>query len=118
MQQVIGDAAFADMQDHLQAALQGSNVTFEVRFKSGSNRKQDADLFTQVALVPRQTSGENVGFLMLITDFTERQLAELALYDEKERIRVTLNSIGDAVIATDAQGVVTFIKPIAESMTC
>lgn len=31
--------------------------------------------------------------------------------------RVTLTSIGDAVIATDAQGVVTFLNPIAETLT-
>ncbi len=36
---------------------------------------------------------------------------------ERERFRVTLASIGDAVIATDAQGLVTFMNPIAEKLT-
>jgi len=117
LRQVIGEAAFADMKEHLQAALQGENISFELHFKPGSIGKGNAGLYTQIALVPRQTSGESDGFLMLITDFTERKLAELALYDEKERIRITLNSIGDAVIATDAEGIVSFVNPIAETMT-
>ncbi len=57
------------------------------------------------------------GFLLLLTDITPRKLAELALLEEKERIRITLNSIGDAVISTDNTGMVTFLNPIAEEMT-
>ncbi len=36
---------------------------------------------------------------------------------EKEWLRVTLNSIGDAVIATDLDGKISFMNPIAERMT-
>ena len=32
------------------------------------------------------------------------QAAEEALFEEKERAQVTLNSIGDAVLTTDLQG--------------
>jgi PAS domain S-box-containing protein len=37
--------------------------------------------------------------------------------DHQEQLRVTLASIGDAVIATDAAGGVTFLNPIAEALT-
>jgi PAS domain S-box-containing protein len=37
--------------------------------------------------------------------------------EQREQYRVTLGSIGDAVIATDAAGRVSFINPIAESLT-
>jgi len=37
---------------------------------------------------------------------------------QPEWCRVTLDSIGDAVITTDTQGRVTFLKPVAESLTC
>src|SRR5688572_12111843 len=40
-----------------------------------------------------------------------------ALHDERECLRVTLASIGDGVITTDAAGLVTFLNPIAESLT-
>src|SRR3954452_18552242 len=36
---------------------------------------------------------------------------------EEERLRVTLASIGDAVIATDAEGRVGFMNPVAEALT-
>ena len=49
----------------------------------------------------------------------EQQLkhSQQLLAIESERLRVTLNSIGDAVIATDKEEKVTFMNPIAERMT-
>lgn len=47
----------------------------------------------------------------------ERQQVADALRIERERYRVTLASIGDAVIATDTEGRVTFLNPIAEQLT-
>jgi diguanylate cyclase (GGDEF)-like protein/PAS domain S-box-containing protein len=40
-----------------------------------------------------------------------------ALFEEKERAEVTLNSIGDAVISCDVLGHVTYLNVVAESMT-
>jgi PAS domain S-box-containing protein len=39
------------------------------------------------------------------------------LEQERERFRITLSSIGDAVIATDAHGRVVFMNPVAEELT-
>ena len=50
-------------------------------------------------------------------DITDRKRAERALAEQRERFRVTLSSIGDAVIATDARGRVTFTNPVAEDLT-
>ncbi|MCT8987771.1 diguanylate cyclase [Shewanella sp. KJ10-1] len=57
------------------------------------------------------------GYLVTVVDVSEVKHAKQALYSEKERLRVTLNSIGDAVIATDTRGLITFMNPIAERMT-
>ena len=40
-----------------------------------------------------------------------------ALFEEKERAQVTLNSIGDAVISTDVWGQVTYLNVVAEGLT-
>ncbi len=45
----------------------------------------------------------------------EREHAELLV--EKERLRVTIESIGDAVMVTDAEGLIEFLNPKAEELT-
>ena len=47
----------------------------------------------------------------------ERERAAEAIRVERERLRVTLASIGDAVISTDAEGRVTFLNGVAEALT-
>ena len=39
------------------------------------------------------------------------------LYEQRQWLQVTLSSIGDAVITTDAEGRVTFLNPVAQSLT-
>jgi diguanylate cyclase (GGDEF)-like protein/PAS domain S-box-containing protein len=47
----------------------------------------------------------------------ERAAYSEALFEEKERASVTLNSIGDAVVSTDVSGDITFLNAIAEGLT-
>jgi diguanylate cyclase (GGDEF)-like protein/PAS domain S-box-containing protein len=49
-------------------------------------------------------------------DITEHKLAEEALLAEQERAAVTLASIGDGVVRTDAQGRVDYLNPVAEQL--
>jgi PAS domain S-box-containing protein len=55
--------------------------------------------------------------LEVATDITVRKLAEAKLSEETERLAVTLRSIGDGVITTDAQGKVVLINRVAETLT-
>lgn len=113
IEQVFGASNFTAIAPHVEAALRGVNGSFEL-----SIRRDGVPIrYGQASLVCRYLDTELDGFLLLITDVTQRKLAEIDLFDEKERFRVTLSSIGDAVIATDAQGMVTFMNPIAEDMT-
>ena len=68
-------------------------------------------------------------FGYILKPFELRDLAtqiEMALYrhqadrqvrQQREWLRVTLASIGDAVIATDAEGQIVFMNPVAEGLT-
>lgn len=42
---------------------------------------------------------------------------EAALFEERERAQVTLNSIGDAVVSTDFRGHITYLNRVAERIT-
>jgi PAS domain S-box-containing protein len=53
----------------------------------------------------------------ILLDRKTREEHAKQLRAREEWFRVTLTSIGDAVIATDAQGIVTFLNPIAETLT-
>jgi PAS domain S-box-containing protein len=46
-----------------------------------------------------------------------RHLADQQIRRQRELLRVTISSIGDAVIATDVEGRITFLNPVAESLT-
>src|SRR5687767_5211615 len=46
-----------------------------------------------------------------------RRRAEESLREQSDWLRVTLASIGDAVISTDVEGRVTFMNRVAESLT-
>lgn len=50
-------------------------------------------------------------------EIEERKKIEAALRNHREWLRVTLNSIGDAVISTDIEGRINFINPVASELT-
>jgi diguanylate cyclase (GGDEF)-like protein/PAS domain S-box-containing protein len=52
-----------------------------------------------------------------VRSMIERAANMEALFEEKERAQVTLDSIGDAVISTDIAGSVTYLNVVAESLT-
>ena len=56
-------------------------------------------------------------FLSLVIFASARRSAEQRLREQRELLQVTLKSIGDAVIATDRTGRISFINPTAESLT-
>src|SRR6185295_18644293 len=52
-----------------------------------------------------------------LSNTVERAASAEALFQEKERAEITLDSIGDAVISTDIWGRITYLNSVAEDMT-
>jgi diguanylate cyclase (GGDEF)-like protein/PAS domain S-box-containing protein len=71
---------------------------------------------SQVMLCHRGADGSISFFSTIARDITERKQLERRLRDEKELAEVTLGSIGDAVLRTDAGGIIEFLNPVAEQL--
>lgn len=65
----------------------------------------------------RDARGALTGVVGANWDITQEMALTEAYAEEKERLRVTLESIGDAVICTDRAQIVTFMNPIAARLT-
>jgi PAS domain S-box-containing protein len=53
--------------------------------------------------------------ISLLTEKLHRQAHDL--FEQRERLRISLTSIGDAVIACDTTGRVSFLNPVAQALT-
>jgi PAS domain S-box-containing protein len=112
----------------------------EGRFEDeGWRLKKDGSQFWANVVITalRDETGRLVGFSKITRDLTERRRAEenarallleetarkaaeqnaRIVEEQRERLHVTLESIGDAVISTDAGGRVTFLNPVAQRLT-
>lgn len=67
---------------------------------------------------PIEVRGDEVIALRgTVQDISEHKRFELALFEQKERAQVTLQSIADGVITTDAKGMIDYMNPVAEQLT-
>jgi PAS domain S-box-containing protein len=60
--------------------------------------------------------GKILGAIVVNQDITEKYRAEIALRESKENLSITLQSIGDGVIATDINGLIVRMNPVAEKL--
>lgn len=81
------------------------------------HREGDTRWLHQRNVPIRDEQGKLVALEGIVTDITTRKQVEQALFREKERLLVTLRSIGDGVITTDTKGRVMLINKIAEKLT-
>ncbi len=81
-------------------------------------RYDNSDLLADLAAAARRQRAANQELEGNVQDRTkELAQANIVLEGEKELFRVTLASIGDAVITTDATACVTFLNAVAERLT-
>lgn len=97
----------------LWAAPGGPSVPLLLRMRL---RSKDFRL-VEVTGVNRSGSPAVAGLVLHFQPVVDRKRAEALLFSERERLWVTLRSIGDGVIATDTDGLITLMNPITEALT-
>ncbi|MFH8135022.1 diguanylate cyclase [Pantoea osteomyelitidis] len=87
------------------------NLEFRIDLPQGARyiRTQANRILTQDGRIERM--------LGICQDITHLRALNEALYQEKERMMITLDSIGEAVISTDDKMRVIFMNPVAEKMS-
>ncbi len=82
-----------------------------------AGRRKDGSTFPlELAVSEMRLNGER-NFTGVVRDITVRKHTEAALRESEENLSTTLHSIGDAVLATDIEGRVTRMNPVAERLT-
>ncbi|WP_421916133.1 PAS domain S-box protein [Mesorhizobium sp.] len=106
------------------AHLEGKTDFFEAEFRMRHKDGHWIWILDRGKAIERDAQGRLIRAIGSLTNITRRKEAEerfavsaAMLADEKERLRVTLQSIGDAVICTDAANRITFMNPVAEKLT-
>jgi diguanylate cyclase (GGDEF)-like protein/PAS domain S-box-containing protein len=111
-------AVHPEDQPQLVAALkrsldEGEDFTLEIRVRTPGGERWLSERGRAV----RDEAGTAVRIIGVAHDVTQQKAAEQALAEERERAEVTLASIGDGVIRTDAGGSIDYLNPVAERLT-
>ena len=113
MSELLGHDLYAANLPYLERALRGEPQEFERTIVD----PHGVPRHTLASYLPDIEGTVVRGIFVQATDISERKRMDDELFDEKERVRLTLQSIGDAVVCSDAQGRVTYLNPVAERLT-
>lgn len=86
--------------------------TLEFRFIDGSSRHLIGNVIPVM-----DSNGQPDGAIAAYVDATDLFETESSLRENREYLKVTLSSIGDAVIAADLAGTITFFNKVAATLT-
>jgi diguanylate cyclase (GGDEF)-like protein/PAS domain S-box-containing protein len=89
-------------------------ATKNTLFREWLLKRKDSSVFAAEVLSTNMPDGTMIS---IVRDITSRKQAQERLRRSEEDLAITLQSIGDGVIATDAQGHIIRMNPIAERMT-
>jgi len=139
--EVVGSAASGEEAVELACRLKPQVVLMDIRLKGAMDgieaaeamlRRHSAPViyltaYSDAATLERAKLSQPYGYVL--KPFEERELSttiEMALYkhksdlqlrEQREWLRVTLTSIGDAVITCGTNGLIDFLNPVAEALT-
>jgi PAS domain S-box-containing protein len=104
----------ARLKEALPRAARGEIVRYDIELATPDR----SPIFIDFVLTPVfDSSGRLTHLIPSGVDITPRKRSERALSVEKERLSVTLRSIGDGMISTDASGRVVTMNKVAEDLT-
>ena len=101
----------ADFERALEQQGEIHNAEFVLRCSDASQV-----VVLESARAVRDADGRLIAYEGTMANITARKRAEQAMFAEKERAQVTLQSIGDAVITTDRDGRIDYMNPVAEQL--
>lgn len=107
---------YADDMAQLGRMIDGSADAYQMEKRNLHKDGHVVHFQLSVSLV-RDEHGKPLYFVSQVEDISQRKQYEEALFRERELAQVTLNSIGDAVIAADMELRITSLNPIAEGLT-
>lgn len=97
-----------------QSRLKGEQVP--AQYETVLNHKDGSAVPVEITAAITVWQGQSA-IIVIVRDIASRKQAEAELFREKERLQVTLESIGDGVITTDMQGRIDYLNPVAEELT-
>jgi len=98
----------------MEKAIQGEPTYHESYYEATTS---SAKLWLAIHYSPLLDAGGIViGGIGIVQDITERKQAEIELEDKKSMLLSTFNSLGNAVLATDKKGLLTFMNSFAEEL--
>lgn len=100
---------------HFEKIHSGQDIS---TFETVRLRKDGSTFAVSITVSPlRDVHGKLMGLSKILRDISVEQQIRQALAYEHERLKVTMDSIGDAVITTDEYGMVQYLNPVAEDLT-
>ncbi len=100
-----------------QAHLDGRTERFDELYRLRHADGHWLWVLDRAQVLERDAQGRPLRMVGTHMDLTATMQAQVALQDSEQRLATTLHSIGDAVIATDPQGRVVRLNPMAEHLT-
>jgi PAS domain S-box-containing protein len=99
--EVLGEEAYRKLEPYFRQVLSGHNVTYEalVPYKAAGTRYVHANYVPHFG-----ANNEVLGFYALITDITERKMAENELIYRKALLEAQNDAIPDAIMVVDTRG--------------
>ena len=105
----------ADSPELLERIQRGEHIE---HYQTVRRTRTGEPIHVSITMSPvRDAAGRIVAISKIIRDVTASVEAQREIAEQRERLQVTLSSIGDGVIATDVNGCISYLNPVAEALT-